>query len=163
MTTKTTGSDQRTRRSLEDVPVPFRLKLSALWATLMFLYVYVDIFSFYKPGTIDDILVGRVWEFDISQGWALGALILMTIPSLMIFLSLVLPAAATRRANLVVGSLFVPVTIGNAVGETWAYYWLGSAVETALLLLVLRYAWTWPHATDRGESLRAPRPGTATN
>ena len=54
--------------------------------------LYVDIFGFYKPGTIDDILVGHVWEFDISQAWALGALVLMTIPSLMVFLSLALPA-----------------------------------------------------------------------
>lgn len=44
----------------------------------MFVYVYVDHFSLYKPGTITDILVGRVWEFDISQAWALGSSVLMT-------------------------------------------------------------------------------------
>lgn len=165
MTTKTRGSDKHELRRLEDAPVPVRLKLSALWATVMFLYVYVDIFGFYEPGTIDDILVGRVWEFDISQGWALGALMLMTIPSLMVFLSLVLPAGVTRWANLVVGSLFVLVTIGNPVGETWAYYWLGAVVETALLLLVVRYAWTWPGASDGIEgrsTVGAARSSTAT-
>jgi hypothetical protein len=47
----------------------------------MFLYVYVDIFAFYKPGTIPDILRGRVWDFDITQGWALGALGLLTTPA----------------------------------------------------------------------------------
>jgi hypothetical protein len=114
----------------------------------MFLYVYVDIFAFYKPGTIDDILVGRVWEFDISQGWALGALALMTIPSLMIFLSLTLPARAARMTNLVVASLFVLVSVGNAAGETWAFVWLGSAVESVLLLVIIRYAWNWPRSVD---------------
>ena len=49
----------------------------------MFVYVYVDILAFYKPGTVRDILEGRVWEFDITQGWALGVLVLMTVPSLM--------------------------------------------------------------------------------
>jgi hypothetical protein len=130
------------------VQIPVRLKLSALWATAMFLYMYVDIFGFYKPGTIEDILVGRVWEFDISQAWTLGALALMTIPSLMVVLSLALPARIARWTNLVTASVFVLVSIGNAVGETWAFYWFGSVVEAALLLLIIRYAWTWPRLAD---------------
>lgn len=138
-------TDERNPRRLEDGPVPVRLKLMALWVSTMFLYVYVDVIAFYKPGTIDDILVGRVWEFDISQGWALGALALMTVPSLMVFLSLALPARVARWTNVVVGSLYVPVSIGNVVGETWwAFYWLGAAVEAGLLLLVVWYAWAWP-------------------
>lgn len=132
-------------RRLDDGPVPVRLKLSALWASVMFLYVYVDVLAFFKPGTIDDILEGRVWEFDITQGWALGALVLMTIPSLMVALSLTLPARAARWTNLVVGSLFIPVSIVNVVGETWwAFYWFGSIIEVVLLLLIIRYAMTWP-------------------
>lgn len=141
-------SKERDRRRLEDVPVPVRLKLSALWVSTMFLYVYVDIFAFYKPGTIDDILVGRVWEFDISQTWALGALILMAIPGLMVFLSLVLTAGAARLANIVVASLFVLVTLANPVGETWAFYWFGSLVEVVLLVTIIRHAWRWPRLAD---------------
>jgi hypothetical protein len=33
------------------------------------LYVYVDIISFYKPGTVRDIQRGCVSDFDITQGW----------------------------------------------------------------------------------------------
>ena len=142
MSNNVTIDEQRPPR-LEEVPVPTRLKLSALWVSAMFLYVYVDILFFYKPGTMEDILVGRVWEFDISQGWALGALLLMAIPSLMVVLSLTLPARAARWTNIVVGSLFVPVSIGNVIGETWAFIWFGAALEAVLLLLVVRYAWTW--------------------
>lgn len=126
-----------------DAPVPVRWKLSALWTAVMFLYVYVDILFFYKPGTIDDILVGRVWEFDITPGWALGALILMTIPILMVVVSLMASAHLARWANLVVGSVFVVVSIGNVIDETWAFIWFGAAVETALLALVVRHAWSW--------------------
>lgn len=115
--------DVANRRRLKDVGVPVRLKLSAMWASVMFLYVYVDVFGFYQPGTIDGILAGRVWEFDITQGWALGALGLMTITSLMVFLSLVLSAGVARGTNLVIASLFTLVSIGNAVGETWAFVW----------------------------------------
>jgi hypothetical protein len=148
MTSNALRSNEQNRRGLEDVPVPVRLKLSALWVVTMFLYVYVDIFAFYKPGTIDDILVGRVWEFDITQGWALGALALMTIPSLMVFLSLALPARVARWTNMLAASLYVLVSIGNAAGETWAFYWLGSAVEATLLLLIIRHAWNWPRSVD---------------
>lgn len=132
---------------LEDPRVPVRPKLSALWTAVMFLYVYVDIVSFYKPGTVDGILAGRVWLLEISQAWALGSLILMTVPSLMVFLSLVLPAAAARWSNLAVASALVVVSLGNAVGETWAYLWLGAILEALLLLVIARYAWRWPRRT----------------
>jgi hypothetical protein len=147
MGSNATTHEGQSPRGLEEVQVPVRVKLSALWVSAMFLYVYVDIFAFYKPGTIDDILMGRVWEFDINQSWALGALALMTIPSLMVFLSLALPARLARWFNVAVASLFVLVSIGNAIGETWAFYWFGSAVEAALLLLIIWYASTWPRQT----------------
>jgi hypothetical protein len=117
------------------------------------------IVAFYKPGTIDDILAGRVFEFDISQAWALGALVLMTIPSLMVFLSLALPARVARWTNVVVASLFVLVSIGNAVGETWAFYWFGSAVEAVLLLLIIWYAWTWPRLVESRQTEVTGQPG----
>ena len=133
-------------KKLEDVKVPVRLKLSAMWVSVMLMYVYVDIFGLYKPGTIDGILVGRVWQFDINQTWALGALALMTIPSLMVVLALTLPARAARWANLGIAPLYLLVTISNSVGEGWAFMWLGSAVEALLLLFIIRYAWTWPNS-----------------
>lgn len=149
MQAKAIPSHEQTRAPLEGERVPIRLKLSALWASFMFLYVYVDILAFFKPGTIADILVGRVWEFEISQPWALGALVLMTIPALMVFLSLALPAGVARWTNLVVGSLYVPVSIFNVVGESWwAFYWFGAGVEAALLLVIVRSAWTWPRAAE---------------
>jgi hypothetical protein len=89
--------------------VPAQVRLAALWASTMFMYVYVDILSLYKPGTVRDILRGRVWEFEITQGWALGALALMTIPSVMIALSVLLPAKANQWADIVVASLFMLV------------------------------------------------------
>jgi hypothetical protein len=158
MTSNTT--DERSLRRLEDVQVPVRPKLSALWMSVMFLYVYVDILALYEPGTIDDILVGRVWEFDVSQGWALGALALMAIPSLMVFLSLALPARVARGANVVVASLFVFVSIGNAVGETWAFYWFGSAAEAVLLLMITWYAWTWQGVVGHASGSAPQRPAS---
>lgn len=135
-------------RDLEDIKVPVKLKLAGLWASFMFMYVYVDVIGFFTPGVIEDILAGVVWEFEITQTWALAALVLVTIPSLMVFLSLALPARANRWTNIVVASLYVPVSIFNVIGEAWVFYfWFAVIIEVALLSLAIRYAWTWP-ATD---------------
>ncbi len=152
MKAKAIPSHGQTHGPLEDGRVPIRLKLSALWATVMFLYAYVDIFTFYKPGIIDDILAGQVWEFDITQGWVVGGLVLMTIPALMVFLSLALTAGLARWANIVVGSLYIPVSLFNTIDETWSYFYVGAAVEFALLALVVWYAWSWPRVAE----LRTP-------
>lgn len=138
------GSNGDTGRKLTDTRLDVKIKLSALWVTLMLLYIYVDIFSFFKPGTIDEILEGRVWEFDITQTWAVAALALMTVPALMVFLSLVLPAPANRWTNIVVGAVYILISIGNSIGETWVYLWLGSGVEVVLLALLVWHAVKWP-------------------
>ena len=109
----------------------------------MFLYVYVDVIAFYKPGTVRDILRGRVWEFEITQGWAIGVLVLMTMPSVMIALSVLLPIRANQWTNIVVASLFILVSIGNPIGETWAFIWFGAIVEVVLLAMVVQLAWRW--------------------
>ena len=101
---------------LDQAFVPVAVKLSALWASTMFIFAYVDIFSFYKPGVVRDILRGKVWEFDITQVWALGALALMTVPALMVFLSVGLRPGASRWANIIVAGLYIVVSLGNLAG-----------------------------------------------
>lgn len=137
-----------TTTALDEQRMPVRVKLAAAWTSFMFLYIYVDILAFYKPGVVDDILIGVVWEFDISQTWAITALSLLAIPILMVLLSVVLPARATRIANLVVASIQVPFAAFNAVGEvggSWMYFYLlGVVLELVVLAVILRWAWTWP-------------------
>lgn len=131
--------------ALIDQPVPVRAKLAAAWTSFMFLYAYVDILNFYTPGTVSDILDGRVFEFALSQTFSTSALTLMAIPISMIVLSMTLPARVSRMANLIVAALYVPVTVFNLASETWiAFYGLGVALELLLLALILRSAWTWP-------------------
>ena len=130
---------------LEGLRMPVQAKIAAAWTTFMFLYVYVDILAFYKPGVVDDILVGVVWEFDITQTLLTAFLALMAIPIFMVVLSMTLPARATRITNLIVASVQVPYAAFNVVGESWTYFYgLGVALEVILLALILRYAWTWP-------------------
>lgn len=138
------NSEKRTATILEDVKINVKIKLAALWVAVNLLFLYVDIYSFFRPGIIEDALAGKVWEFQITQVWLLGVIILMTIPSLMVFLSLTLPAKANRWTNIIVGILYIVVTLGMTIGETWAYYIFASIVEAVLLLLIVVYAWKWP-------------------
>lgn len=146
------ATQRNTTGELDTVQVPVQVKLAALWSSFMFLYAYVDILGFYKPGVINDILAGRVWQLEITQAWAAGALTLMAIPILMIVLSVTLPARANRVTNLVIASLYVVVSVANASGEPWMYYFgLAVGLELIVLALVLRSAWTWPR-TASGEN-----------
>jgi len=133
-----------TQETLHDIKVSLKLKLAALWASFMFLYIYVDYFALYMPGKIEGMLAGKVFVFDITQGFLLLALASVTIPALMIFLSVALPDKANRWANIAIATLYIPYTLFNLAGEAWMHMVFGAVVEVALLSLIIRYAWTWP-------------------
>src|SRR5215207_6709243 len=138
---------QPTTTTLEDQRMPVRVKLAAAWTSFMFLCIYVDYLALYKPGFIDDILVGVVYEFDTGPTFVALGLTLIAIPSLMILLSTTLPARVNRAINLVVATLYIPVSMYNAAGESWTYsyfYGLSIGLELLLLAFILRSAWTWP-------------------
>lgn len=124
-----------------------RIKIAALWASMLFVFVYVDLFSLYRADVRADIDAGKIFAFSIGQGFLLGVVAYIALPSLMVFLSLVLSAKVTRMANLVLAVLYGLTIVGGAVGE-WNYYILGSAIEAALLATIGYYAWTWPKASD---------------
>jgi hypothetical protein len=136
--------------------MPVQAKLAAAWTTFMFLYLYVDYLAFYKPGVVDDILAGIVHEFDIGPTFVASALTLMAIPILMILLSTTLPARINRILNLVVATLYIPVSVYNAAGESWTYFYfygLSIGLEVLLLAFILRSAWTWPRLTQLNRDL----------
>ena len=127
----------------EAMRIPVQMKLSALWASLMFLYIYADFLSLHRPGQMEEMMAGRMGPLTVTQGSVLAAAVLMLIPALMIFLSLALKPGASRWANVILGALYTAVNIANLVGESWAYYVLFGIVEIALTLLIVGYAWRW--------------------
>ena len=139
---------QRTEfTELVDPPIPVRAKLAAAWTSFMFLYIYVDYLHLYKPGAVSDILAGVVWEFDISETFAVAALASVAIPIFMIVLSMTAPASRNRITNLVIAGLYIPYSMFNIVGESWmTFYGLGVVLELILLGIILRCAWTWPRS-----------------
>lgn len=141
MTTRT-----KSPNLLDNPPIPVQAKLAAAWTSFMFLYIYVDYFHLYKPGSIDELRAGVVFEFDISPTLLTAFLALIAIPAVMVVLSMTLPARVNRPANLVVAALYIPVSVFNVVGESsWiSFYALSIGLELLLLAFILRSAWTWP-------------------
>ncbi len=136
--------NMNTQNTLEDIKVSLNMKLATLWASFMFLYIYVDHFALYMPHKVEHILKGRVFVLDITQGFLLAALASVTIPALMIFLSVALPAKVNRRMNIIIATVYIPYTLFNLTGETWMHMVLGAVIEVVLLCLIIRYAWKWP-------------------
>lgn len=132
--------------------VPIHGKIAAAWTSFMFLYLYVDVLNFYKPGVVAGILDGFVWKFEVSPPLLTGILASITIPALMVVLSVMLPARANRIVNTVVSALYAPFSVFNVAGATaeWLpFYALSIGVELALLALIVRWSWV---AAPRGDN-----------
>ena len=130
--------------ALEDTKVPVRFKLAALWTSVMFCYVYGDYFQLYKPGKLQDMLNGEMGLGEVTQGMLVGTTILMAVPSLMIFLSLVLPAVVSRWLNVGAGLFYTAIMLLILFNGAWAFYMLFATIEVILTLVVVWYAWGWP-------------------
>lgn len=138
------NSQKLPQMALGDIKVNVKLKLAALWVSFMFLYIYVDYFHLYMPGSVEDILAGKMYVFDITQTALLIGLVSVTIPALMIFLSVALSAKINRWVNIIIATAYIPYTLFNLVGEAWIHMVFGAVVEVAILLLIISYAWKWP-------------------
>jgi hypothetical protein len=132
------------QNTLEDIKINLKLKLASMWASLMFIIIYLDYFHLYMPGSLKDMLSGKVFVFDITQIFLLAALAMVAMPALMIFLSVALPAKVNRCANIIIAAINIPLILFNLVGEAWLHMVIGAVVQVILLYLIIRYAWKWP-------------------
>lgn len=118
-----------------------KLKISFLWVVVMFNMVFADIIGFLHPGALEKIIRGDV-GFELNQAVFLIFSIFLEISIMMIFLSWVLKAKASRWTNLVAGILTVVFIIGG--GSTTPSYVFFAAVEIICILFIIKYAWRLP-------------------
>jgi Family of unknown function (DUF6326) len=85
--------------SLQRVPVNIRVKLSGLWVAMLFVFAYVDIFSLYRPDFRADIAMNKVAGFDINQTFLLFTTLYILVPSLMVYLNLVIKPKLCQLLN----------------------------------------------------------------
>jgi hypothetical protein len=116
-----------------------RIKLSALWVSLMLTYLLGDVLRIFSG----DFVAGEVSGMQISQGLMLGMAVLMVIPIIMVFLSLILKYAVNRWANIVLSSFFF---VFNAIGlPTYPSLYDQFLIVVGLVLNVVTVwvAWRW--------------------
>jgi hypothetical protein len=135
-----------TETSFQPSNVNVRIKISALWTSMLFVFAYVDLFSLYRADFRDDLEAGEIGGFTVNQSFLVGTTAYVVIPSLMVFCALILRPRVNRIANIALSIIYALTIIAGAIGE-WTYYILGSAIEIALLAAILYYAWTWPKET----------------
>jgi hypothetical protein len=143
-TTEKTITNKKTTE-LEDVKINVKIKLSALWAALIFLYTYGDILGFYTPGNLEQLISGEIEGIQLSEGVLIVNAITMAIQSVMIFLSVALKANANRWANLILGVFAaVVLVVATYVGGIDVRYAIQASVELVLIALIIWHAWKWP-------------------
>jgi hypothetical protein len=89
------------------------------------------------------LLAGRTPIGPTTQGMLLGFAIFMSIPSVMVFLTLALKPALSRWSNIVLGSLYTVIMLITMPGA-WLFYLYLGVIEVLLTGLIVWHAWTWP-------------------
>lgn len=132
-------------KKIFDPAINIKQILAALWAAAMFCYIYADILGLYDPWLLGEIMQGNMGPLGpITQGLKLGVAVLMSIPALMVFLSIALKPGLSRWLNIIFGILFTLVILATLFMGPWLYYIYFAVLEMTLTSLIVGYAWKWP-------------------
>ncbi len=134
--------------SLSERKVDTKLVIMSAWIVLMCLYIYCDIFSLYRPGSIESISRGKMGFLDVSQTSLFIASVLMVIPIMMILVSILASARINRIINLVTSTIYLLVNIANLVSETWGYYYLFGLLEVGMVVFIFIKSLRWPRQSN---------------
>lgn len=119
-------------------------KLSAFWLFATLNYLYCDVVTVMDPSKLNQFVSGSVNGFQISQGFLLGAAILVEIPIAMVLLSKILQYKVNRWANIIAGIVMTVVQFFTLFGSSPTnYYLFFSIIEIFTTLFILFYAWRW--------------------
>ncbi len=135
---------QENKKTLEDYKVNTKIKLAGLWTSLMFCYIYGDYFELYVPQKVESLLNGQ--NILDSPMKLFAATIMMTIPSLMIFLSLMLQPKINRILNIIFGIFFTALMLliaFNSISTWLTFYFFLAIIESVISLLIVKQAWAW--------------------
>ena len=139
---------------LVDYKVNVRIKLTSLWASLMFLYIYADYFQLKTPGNIQRTMDLQTPVGEVTPGLLVIFSIILIVPSLMIMLSIFLKPMISKWVNISVAtvwSLMSLLIIAGGIGDLggWhTFYTLYNIIEVGLFSTIVWQAWNWPKADE---------------
>jgi hypothetical protein len=121
-----------------------RARLSALWLLATLNYLYCDVLGLMDPTLLRQYFAGAVNGIAMTQGFLLGAAVLIEIPMGMVALSLFLPDGLNRWANIAAGLLMTIVQLSTLfLTPPEGYYIFCSLIEVTCTALIIWFAWTW--------------------
>lgn len=133
--------------NFQDTKIDVKIKIVALWISIMFLYLYNDFFSLFTPGSLQSIMDGNMGPFPVTQLALFNASLLMAVPSVMVFLTLILKPRVNRIVNIILGFIYIAVMVASVIGE-WAYYYFMGVIEIILTGTIVWFAIKWPKKID---------------
>ena len=132
------------KNNLEDFKINVKIKLAALWASVTLCYLYGDYFELYVPEQAASLVNGT--NFLDSPTKLFVASVSLSIPAIMVGLSILLKPKINRWLNIIFGVLFTAIMLMIAVNSltAWkAFYVYLALVESLLTILIVVYAWKW--------------------
>lgn len=129
----------------EDFKINTKMLLSALWTSVIFLYIYGDYFELYVPGKVEGLLNGQ--NMLNTPYKLLFATISLALPSLMIFLSLMITPKWNRILNISIGAfltLFTLLVVASSLSEWRIFYVMFALLESIITSIIIWKAWRWP-------------------
>lgn len=142
------SSNEQSNSVFKDFPINVKLIISSLWVAVMFCYVYGDYIQIYVPGILADAMEVTAAKEGIEIEFFAVAL-LMSIPSLMIFFTLVLKPNINRWLNIIIPVLYIILLVAVNLETTWIYYLYLTVIEILLSITTVWYAWNWPKAQQQ--------------
>ena len=125
---------------MEDV----QITISALWVAVMLSSLMGDVLRFYEPGIIKQIIAGEVEGMQMTHKGLLVSATFMSIPIVMVVLSMTLNYNANRWANIIFSIFFFGFTlIWFLVKPPAAYKILLGSIGLVCNALIVWYAWMW--------------------
>lgn len=135
---------------LEDYRAPAKVKLAALWASTMFCYVYGDYFGLYVAGSLAQMNRGIMGPLgQATPGILTATSLMMAVPSLMVALSLLLPARICRWTCIAFGLLYTAIMAITFPGSE-LFYKVLAVIEMTLTLAIAIVAVRWPREVGNG-------------
>src|SRR3982751_3241027 len=114
---------------LENFKINVKIKLAALWTSVMFCYIYEDYFELYVPKRIERIISGDSLLNTPMELFA--ASFVLIVPALMIFLSILLQPKLSRLLNLIFGIFYTLLMLWIAIN--YSDKWLRFALVFAIV------------------------------
>lgn len=133
---------------LQDFESHIKIKLSAIWGSVMSLYIYCDYFQLYTPGKLQAMLAGTTIFGKGDQLILLGLSTFMLVTSLMICASILMPAKLNKWLNIFVGVVMTVFLAILAFKAGYYYYKVYAVVESLLTFYIVWLAWQWPKQTE---------------